>query len=173
MPKRTLAVVTALSLACALSSTAALSMRLTDLTKVDVSAFPTPDYTIKQAPDRLTIACVKCDGLVAIDVTISPTMDGTEERIRNGETTAKTMLEICKKNAKARGTECYNIRTANLKGAVGFVSDYKISDAMYGATYTIFQDNKLLMMRNIAGSRAEAKRLGGLAFEHVAPQIVR
>ena len=164
---------TAVLIALALTSSASAELRISDLKKVDVSAFPQSDYSIRQESDRLTVACEKCDGLVAIDVQLAAGPAGTEENIRSGKTTAATMFDICKKNAEARGSECYSIEPANLKDAVGFVSDVKIADEMYAATYTIYQDGKLLLMRNVAGSRAEAKRLGDLAFQHIAPQIVR
>lgn len=150
-------------------------MLLNDLTKVDASAFKSPDYAVRQEEaGRMTIVCSSCSGFAAIDVLLGRGPgDGTEERIRSGKTTAKTMFEACKKNAEARGTVCFAMAPANKKGAVGFVSEWKINDTTFGATYTLYQDGKLLTMRNVAGSRRQAKRLGRLAFRHIAPQVVR
>ncbi|SFT81064.1 hypothetical protein [Mesorhizobium sp. YR577] len=155
------------------AQSASADMLLSDLRKVDVGAFPAGEWSVKKERDRLTIACEKCDGFVAMDLQLSRGPAGTESNIRSGKTTAKTMLDICKQNAVSRGSSCYSIKPANLKGAVGFVSDVKIADSTYAATYTIYQDGKLLLMRNIAGSRKEAARVGKLAFKHIAPQIVR
>lgn len=162
----------ALTVAFALPASA--DMALDDLTKVDLSAFAMPDYAVKKEANRITVVCIVCGGFSAIDVHLAAgPNDGTEERIRSGQTTAETMLDVCKKNVIPGTSECYDIKKADLKGAVGFVSDVKANGTSYSATYTLYQDGKLLLMRNISDSREKAAKLGALAYEHIAPQVVR
>lgn len=160
----------AMALSCGIASA---QMRISDLTQVDTAAFPASAWLVKKESDRLTLACADCEGLVAIDVKLSRGPTGVEGRIRSGETTAATMMDVCRQNAVKTGSECYAITPANLKEAVGFVSDVKVFEGTFAATYTIYQGGDLLVMRNVAGSREEARRIGGLAFRDIAPQIVR
>lgn len=150
----------------------ASAMQLTDLSKVDTRALA-GKWSAKPQGKRLVLSCSDCKGFTAIDVQLSKAPDGMEGRVRAGRTTAQTMFDICKKNAAKSGTECYGLKKSNLKSAVGFVSDVKISDNIYANTYTLYQDDQLLLMRCVASSRAEAKRVGTLAFQKIAPQIVR
>ena len=148
-------------------------MKLSDLSRVDVSAFPEPKWAARKERDRLTLACLECADFTAIDVKLSKGPPGTEERIRSGETTAGTMLGICKDNAARTGSECFSIKPANVKGAVGFVSDVSVGGGSFAATYTIYQDGDLLVVRHVPSSREEAARSGEQAFRALVPQIVR
>ena len=150
----------------------AVAIQITDLGKVDTKALP-GKWSVNPQGKRLVVSCNGCEGFTAIDVQLSKAPAGMEDRIRSGETTARTMLDICRKNAAGNGSECYGLKKANLKKAVGFVSDVKIFEGTYANTYTLYQDGQLLLMRCVAGSREEAKRIGTLAFQKIAPQIVR
>ena len=173
MSKSMLKLIAALLLTSMSLGGPAVALQLTDLSKVDTKALAGKWSAKPEGSNRLVLSCGDCRGLTAIDVQLSKAPAGMEDRVRAGKTTAQTMLDICRKNAAKSGTECYGLKKSNLKSAVGFVSDVKISDNIYANTYTLYQDDQLLLMRCIAGSRAEAKRIGALAFQKIAPQIVR
>lgn len=148
-------------------------MKITNLTRVDTKAFDEAKWLVRKEASRLTIACNGCSSMTAIDTTLSASPAGMEQRIRSGQTTAQTMLEICRQNAGKTGAECYGLKPANMGKAVGFVSDVKIFEGVFSATYTLYQDGRMLLMRCVGPSRQEARRMGNLAFKEIAPQIVR
>ena len=173
MLSRTIWIVPLAASALGFALPARAEMRINDLQKVETKAFPESKWLVRKEADRLTIACSDCATMTAIDVQLSAAPPGMEDRIRDGETTAASMLEVCKQNAEKTGAECYGLKRADVKDAVGFVSDVKIFDDTYSATYTLYQGGSLLLMRCVGPSREEAKRVGNLAFREIAPQIVK
>lgn len=149
-------------------------MAITNLTKVDTRVVEKQGWSVRKERSRITLACSGCRDFTATDILLERATDGTEGRIRSGKTTAKTMLEICKANAKSRSLDpCYGIKPANIKGAVGFVSDVNLGPLGFAATYVLWQDGRRLTIRNVAPSRRAARQNGRVMFRAIAPQIVR
>ena len=168
-------VATGLSLLCGTVAVQA-EMALGDLTgvEVDAGAFPPAQWSPRKEAARLTLACLACEGgMTAIDMQLSAAPAGMEGRVREGQTTARTMLDICRANAEKTGGECYGLERSDLKGAVGFVSDVRIFEGTYSATYTLYQDGSLLLMRSVAADRKTARRNGDKALRSLASQVVR
>jgi len=157
-------------LAC---SPALAQMPAHDLRNVNTDAFPSSEWDVQAEAERLVIACAECDDFTAIDVQLLEADDTTEAGIRAGNVITQTMMEGCEANARDTSTECYGVRIADLKGAVGFVNDVKVFEGTYSNTYALYQDEILLLMRGVGASRDEARRVGDLAYRHIAPQIFR
>jgi len=138
-----------------------------DAVEVDVSGFATGPYEIRSEPDRLTVACTGCDGLVAVDVTLSQSTDGTEERYRSGQTTATQMEELC----QARAPEC-TLQETEVQGAVGWTTTYD-ADAGKASTSVLFQHGDMLIIRSIAPTSEMAAQNMQTALNMIATQITR
>lgn len=148
-------------------------MAMTNLTRLNTTALEKQGWTVRKQASRVTLFCKSCGEMTATDIILERANDGTEERIRSGQTTAKTMLAICKKNAENRGSACYGISPVALKGAVGFVSDVGVGPMGSAATYILWQDGRRLTIRNVAPTRAAARKHGKSMFRALASQIVR
>lgn len=143
------------------------------LPSIDTSAFEAPEWSVDRQPDRLVLACEACDELTAIDVRVARVADDSETESREGRITAQSLFAECEANARHTEAACYDLRPVDLKGAVGFVSDVRIFEGVYSNTYSLYQDGRVIVMRGVGDSRDEARRVGDLAYRHIAPQIVR
>ena len=133
---------------------------------VETAVFEGGTYAARATdPDRLTIMCTDCDDMVAIDVLLGESTDGTEGRVRSGETKIEDMEAMC----KARDPSC-TLTGVSVGPAIGWVSVY---DGMIpGSTTVLFRDGDLLTIRSIAPDRETAAANGALVRETLAPQIV-
>ncbi len=152
--------------------TPATAMALRSLTDVDTGKLEAEGWQVRKAAERLTLACGDCADLTATDVLLDSVSDGTEQRIRSGTTTAATMLDLCRKNAAAKGSECFDLREANLQGAVGFVTETGLGPMGFSSTYVLWQDGRRLTIRSVAPSRKKAVEVGKLMFKSIGSQVV-
>jgi hypothetical protein len=133
---------------------------------VNVSAFPggTYDYAAT-APDRLTIVCEDCEVLVGIDIQLGRQTDGTEGRVRSGETAIADLVALC----RASNPTC-RIDALDIAPAVGWVSRYK--GGISGSTAVILLDGDMLTIRSVAADVEIAARNSAIAFDQFARSIV-
>ena len=118
-------------------------------------------------PERLTIMCVDCgDEFVAIDVLRGRNADGTEGRVRSGETTIADMEALC----QAREPLC-RIEAAPAGAAVGWVSSYP-SPMGAGSTAALLRDGDMLTIRSIAPDAEVARRPASAELERVVPAVI-
>ena len=144
---------------------------VTDLRKLDASSFTNDHWTAKPTKERVILACTNCSVTTALDIQIRRVDDGTEGRIRSGQTTAASMFDICKNNAKKTGSTCISLKEANHKNAVGFVSSTDLFNNTFTSTYVIWQNGYILIMRAIAADQKEATSIGKKAFQNLLPQL--
>jgi hypothetical protein len=148
------------------------ALAMSVLSGVNTSILEAQGWQMRKENARLTLACGDFEGFVATNILLESARDGTEKRIRSGETTAATMLPVCRENAQAKGSECFGLKEADLAGAVGFVSDVGLGPMGFASTYVLWQNGKRLTIRSVAPTRAEAARVGRLMFKSLASQIV-
>ncbi len=152
---------------------AAADMAITNLTRVNTEIVEKQGWTVRKQSGRITLMCTGCREFTATDVMLERSSDGTEGRIRSGKTTAKTMMDVCRQNAKSRGSQCFEITPIRLKGAVGFLNDVSLGPMGFAATYVLWQDGRRLTIRNVAPSRRAAKQNGAVMLRAIGAQIVR
>lgn len=155
------------------SISALADMAITNLTRVNTQVIERQGWTVRKQPGRLTLFCSGCREFTATDVILERASDGTEARIRSGRTTEKTMMDVCRQNAKSRGSACHAVRAVRLKGAVGFATDAGLGPMGNATTYVLWQDGRRLTIRNVAPTRRAARQNGQVMFRALAPQIVR
>ena len=116
---------------------------------VDASAFTGGTFVAAaDDPARLTIFCGDCETITVVDIQIDLATDGTEGRLRSGETT----YDLLQTNCEAREPSC-RLVPAQLGAAVGWATSYKIEDHM-GSTLVLLKDGERLIARSI-GPNAE------------------
>ncbi len=136
-----------------------------DLTRlsVDVTGYRGGTFVaIQNDPDRLTIACTDCSGLTAIDILIGRQTDGTEDRIRSGQTRAEDMRALC----LARDPTC-ELDLTSLGRAVGWVTAY--AGVTTGSTTILLLDGDILTIRSIASDVDTAQTQRGPCHDHAGP----
>ena len=139
-----------------------------DLTTVAAAAKAALDgrFQARAEPARLTLACPDCKGGPTVDVLLGRQADGTEARVRSGETPIARLEALC----RARNPEC---RLAGLPvaPAVGWISRYPLGGAA-GATPVVLRGGDLLTIRALAADAEAASRTARALVEALAPRIV-
>ena len=160
-----IALATALAVA---ASPAAADFAQRDLTRIEAttSGYAGGEYVSRAAPDRLTLMCVGCPTMQAVDVLVGRSTDGTGERLRRGETTAATMEATCRQ----RNPRC-TLKTVEASGAVGIQSVWPMGGSAVSTVY-LYEGSDLLTIRSIAGSEEAALANAARAIETLAPQII-
>lgn len=160
----------ALALLCIASLARAEGFKIGDLRDVtaDVSGYVgggTFGFKATEAK-RLTVFCEGCDGLVAIDIRLGRSTDGTEERYRSGETSIEKMASLC----KANNPSC-ELEAVALGKAVGWVTRYAIGPSA-GSTAVLFLDGDQLIVRSIANDVDTAAANGTRALRTIGKTII-
>ncbi|MGL4310983.1 MAG: hypothetical protein ACRCSU_10885 [Paracoccaceae bacterium] len=139
-----------------------------DLTELafDRSALSAGEWIDRAEPARMTLICMGCDHAPVLDVVIGRQDDGTEGRVRSGETTI-AMLE---KNCIARDPVC-RIEALDLSPAVGWLSSYRIG-SQYAHTIVVLRDGDLLTIRSLADDAITARANADAAVMTIVPQVV-
>lgn len=114
-------------------------------------------YLHRAAPDRVTLTCPDCAGAPMIDILIGRQTDGTEARVRSGETPIAQLERLC----QAREPRC-RLGPLAAAPAIGWLSTYPIG-ATAGATAILLREGDMLTIRSVAGTpeiaRGNAERL--------------
>ncbi|WP_407519923.1 hypothetical protein [Methylobacterium oryzisoli] len=115
---------------------------------------------------RLTLACPDCEGGPMIDVLIGRQTDGTEGRVRSGQTSLAQLEALC----QARSPDC-RLSGLSVAPAVGWITTYPMGRTA-GATAVILRDGDSLTIRSLASDGAVARRNAETLARTVAPRIV-
>ncbi|MDO7843963.1 hypothetical protein [Sphingomonas immobilis] len=108
-------------------------------------------FVERAEPTRVTLTCPSCAGAPIIDVLIGRQTDGTEQRIRSGETKIARMEALCREREPA----C-RLVALDVAPAIGWITAYPMGDHA-GATAVVLRDSDLLTIRSIAGNAATAR----------------
>lgn len=120
----------------------------------------------RAAPERLTLMCTTCDGAPMVDLLLGRQADGTEERVRSGQTPMAQIETICRE----RSPEC-RLSGLSVAPAVGWATTYGVGSSA-GATAILLRDGDVLTIRALAGSRETAARQIEILARTVAARIV-
>jgi hypothetical protein len=125
-----------------------------DLTRIEaaVTSALGSGFDGKAKTNRLTLTCASCTGEPIVDVLLGRQNDGTEQRIRSGETKIADLEQLCKQ----RSPEC-RLSALEVSPAVGWITSYPIGDNA-GATAIIIRQGDLLTIRSLAKDAATARR---------------
>lgn len=123
-------------------------------------------YAARADAARLTLLCTACAGAPMIDVLLGRQADGTEERVRSGQTPIARLEALCRQ----RDPEC-RLTGLLVAPAVGWISTFRMG-SMSGATAIVLRDGDLLTIRSLAGDAATASRNARTLVERLAPRIV-
>lgn len=117
-------------------------------------------------PRRLTLSCPDCAGAPMIDLQLGRQTDGTEERVRSGQTSLDRLEALC----RAKNPDC-RLSVLSVAPALGWISSYPVGTSA-GATAMILRDGDLLTIRALAGSREAASGHVAALVRAVAPGLV-
>lgn len=125
-----------------------------DLTAIEgaVTEALGPGYAVQADPGRLALACSSCAGEPIVSIETGRQTDGTEQRVRSGETRIADLERLC----KARNPEC-RLTPLQVAPAVGWVSSYALGSSA-GATAILLRDGALVTIRSVANDAATARR---------------
>jgi hypothetical protein len=138
-----------------------------DLTTLpDMLPFFGEGYIARVEAERTTIACLECEGAPMMDILIGTTSDGTEGRLRSGETKIADLEALCKANSPA----C-EIEAVNVSPAVGYISAYPMGETA-GSTMVIMRGGDMLTVRSIAGTPELARKNANIIEAKVLSLIV-
>ena len=124
------------------------------------------DFEHRAETDRVTLACPTCAGSPMIDVRLGRQADGTEQRVRSGETPVAKLEALC----RAREPAC-RLTALEVAPAVGWITAYPMG-SLSGATAVILRDGDLLTIRAIADDPATARRHAEMVVAEPGRRIV-
>ncbi|MBX9930919.1 MAG: hypothetical protein K2Y56_05200 [Methylobacterium sp.] len=134
--------------------------------KSEISAALDRRFTLRAEAKRLTLTCPDCEGAPIIDILLGRQDDGTEARVRSGETTMARLEALC----QARSPDC-RLSPLSVAPAVGWITTYAIASTA-GSTAIILHGGDLLTIRSLASDRAVASGNAERLASSVAPRIV-
>ncbi|MFS2111112.1 hypothetical protein ACCC88_15585 [Sphingomonas sp. Sphisp140] len=117
----------------------------------EVLALLGPGFVSAPRPGKLAYSCPDCAGQPILGIEFGRQVDGTEGRVRSGETKIEDLQAQC----QARSPEC-RIEALDAGPAVGWVSSYAIGEDQ-GATAVLIRDGDLLTIRSVANDAALAR----------------
>jgi hypothetical protein len=123
-------------------------------------------YIARVEAGRTTIACLECEGAPMMDILIGTTSDGTEGRLRSGETKIADLEALCKANSPT----C-EIEAVNVSPAVGYISAYPLGETA-GSTMVIMRGSDMLTVRSVAGTPELARKNAKIIETEVLSLIV-
>lgn len=100
---------------------------------------------------QMTLGCPTCAGAPMIEIRLGRQEDGTEDRLRSGQTTIISLDQQC----RARNPSC-RVERADLGPAVGWVSAYQ-AGAVHGSTLVLLRQGAMVLVRSIGGSPEVAR----------------
>ena len=132
----------------------------------EVSAALGSDFTHKSDPQRLILICPKCEGEPVIDLQMGRQTDGTEERVRSGQTPMPELEKLCQeKNPSCRLTGL------DVSPAVGWISAYSMG-ALFASTAVILRGGDLLTIRSLASNADAAGSNAEKVVRAVRPKLI-
>ncbi len=119
------------------------------------------------APNRVTLHCRNCDGLVIVDILLTDGEEHQEAKLRSGEMTLAKMQAGC----AAWAEEC-SLRAHQIGNAVGWIEDYVLGGRA-GTTARLYLDGQMLTIRSTAPDPDIAHGNGRAVIDAIAPLIVK
>ncbi|MGL4237006.1 hypothetical protein [Tabrizicola sp.] len=139
----------------------------------DLSGLPTDgtlvgggSYIGRAEPARLTLMCPDCPGAPVVDAQLGRQDDGTEDRVRTGETTFAKLEELC----QARDPAC-RLEGLEVAPAVGWMTTYALGSRS-AHTVVILRDGDLLTLRIMSDDPAVARSTAETLIGTLVPQVV-
>ncbi|WP_342152858.1 hypothetical protein [Methylorubrum sp. SB2] len=123
-------------------------------------------YAARAEPQRLTLMCLGCPGGPMVDLLLGRQTDGTEERVRSGQTSIAQLEALC----RAKSPDC-RLSALGVAPAVGWISAYPIGRTA-GATAILLRGGDRLTIRAVAENSEAATRQVESLVRAVAPRIV-
>jgi hypothetical protein len=123
-------------------------------------------FAHRAEPQRVSLICPSCDGQPMIDLLLGRQTDGTEARVRSGETPISRMEDLC----RARNDTC-RLSALSVAPAVAWITSYSLGTTA-GSTAVVLRDGDLLTIRSIASDPAVARRNTETLVRAVVPTIV-
>ncbi len=139
-----------LALALALPAEGFLTKNINSV-DAEVLALLGPGFISAPRPGKLAYSCPKCAEEPIIGIEFGRQVDGTEGRVRSGE----TKIEDLEKQCQARSPEC-RLTALDAGPAVGWVSSYELGSSK-GATAILILNGDLLTIRSLANDAATAR----------------
>jgi hypothetical protein len=120
----------------------------------------------KTEPERLTLICPECSGEPIIDLQLGRQTDGTEQRVRSGQTSISSLEKRCQEKSPT----C-RLSGLDVAPAVGWITTYPMGSRT-GSTVVILQDGDLLTIRSLASNAEVARDNAEKVVRAVKPKMI-
>ncbi|KGM34014.1 hypothetical protein [Inquilinus limosus] len=118
------------------------------------------------APERVTLFCSGCKGGPMIDILLGRQTDGTEQRVRSGQTSMTDLERLC----QAKDPAC-SLTELNVSPAVGWLTTWPMGSHT-GSTAVILRDGDLLTIRSIAADADTARSNAETLVKAVSAKVI-
>ena len=132
----------------------------------EVGAALGSDFVHKSDLQRLTLLCAKCAGEPVVDLQMGRQTDGTEERVRSGQTPIARLEKLCQE----RNPSC-RLTGLDVAPAVGWISSYSMG-AQFASTAVILRGGDLLTIRSLASTAEAARSNADKVVRAVRPKLI-
>lgn len=121
---------------------------------------------VQATPLDLNLTCASCKGSPSVEIQVGRSTDGTEKRVRSGETSLAKLESLCiKQNPDCR------LSALPVSPAVGWITVYALENGG-GSTAVILRDGDLLTIQARADSPGHAEDSVLALTQNVVPKIV-
>lgn len=125
-----------------------------------------PKASVQATPLSLTMTCSPCRGSPTADIELGRLTDGTENRVRSGETSFAKLESLCiKQNPDCR------LSALPASPAVGWITVYALGNGG-GSTAVILRDGDLMTIQAKADSPGHAEDSVRALVQGIAARIV-
>lgn len=122
--------------------------------------------SVQATPLSLTMTCSPCKGSPTVDIELGRLTDGTEKRVRSGETSFAKLESLCiKQNPDCR------LSSLPVSPAIGWITVYGLGNGG-GSTAVILRDGDLLTIQAKADSPGHAEDSVRALVQGMTPRIV-
>ncbi|WP_156370190.1 hypothetical protein [Novosphingobium sp. Leaf2] len=125
-----------------------------------------PGYQSALRGSSAAFNCPQCQGEPMVSIAVGRQTDGTEGRVRSGETTMAQLQALCRR----REPTCRISRLA-LGPAVGWLSSWPLGSSA-GATAVVLRDGDLLTVRVVANTPQAAAAVMDPLVRKLVPAVV-
>lgn len=132
----------------------------------EVGAALGSDFSHKSDPRRVTLICPTCAGEPVVDLQLGRQADGTEERVRSGETPFSRLEKLCQE----RNPSC-RLAALDVAPAVGWISTYSMG-LLFASTAVILRGGDLLTIRSMASTADAARSNAEKVVRAVQPRLI-
>ena len=123
-------------------------------------------YEHRVEAKRMILTCPTCPGAPMIDVLLGRQTDGTEQRLRSGQTSIGHMERLCQQ----RSPTC-RLAALDVAPAVGWITAYPIGSTS-GSTAVILRGGDMLTVRSLASDAQTARSNAEKIVAAVTPTLV-